>query len=79
MGDFNGDGRIDIAFGSGAENLVVHTGSEKAFISSKPWLTLPVPAFGVADTHDLNGNKAKDIVVYHPGMKSKERVEVVLF
>jgi hypothetical protein len=79
MGDFNGDGRMDIAFGSGADNLVVHTGSEKRFISSKPWLTLSVPAFGVARTHDLNGNEPDDVVIFHPGMKGRDRIEVVIF
>ena len=79
LGDFNGDGKTDAAFGAGPEQLLLHAGGSGKFISPKPYMTLKVPAFGVARPYDLNGNAAEDIVVFHPGIKLKERIEVLVF
>jgi hypothetical protein len=79
LGDFNGDGRVDIAFGAGSEKLVIHTSTATEFISSRPWLTLNVPTFGVARAYDLNGNPNKDLVLFHPGGAYKQRVDVIVF
>jgi hypothetical protein len=79
MGDFNGDGRADIVFGEGRSKMSVHTGSADRFISSKPWVTVEVAAFGQAHAHDVNGNEADDIVIHHPGIEDAEYIEVVVF
>ncbi len=79
LGDFNGDGRMDAAFGSGAEKLEIHTGAEDRLISAKPWATIDIPTFGVARPYNLNGNDAEDIIIYHPGGKNSKRVDVVVF
>ncbi|HOZ47444.1 MAG TPA: VCBS repeat-containing protein, partial [Candidatus Hydrogenedentes bacterium] len=79
LGDFNGDGRLDIAFGAGAEKLSVLTGSEKRFVSSKPWQTVETPSFGDARAHDLNGDGRDDIVLFHPTGENRRRIEVILF
>ena len=78
-GDFNGDGRIDIAFAAAADKLVIHTGSAKQLISSRPWLAFEVPGFGEARSYDLNGNESKDLVIFHPGGANKMRVDVLVF
>ncbi|MBI4558289.1 MAG: VCBS repeat-containing protein [Candidatus Hydrogenedentes bacterium] len=79
LGDFTGDGRIDLAFGEGSNKLVVHTGAANRFISSRPALTLALPAFGMARTYDLDANGREDIVLFHPGGDNKQRVEVIAF
>ncbi|NIA14582.1 MAG: hypothetical protein GWP08_10930 [Nitrospiraceae bacterium] len=79
FGDFSGDGRIDVAYGRGANRLVIHTSDTERLVSAKPWVTLSLPSFGVARPCDLNGNSAQDLVIYHPGGEHKERVEVVVF
>lgn len=79
IGDFNGDGFLDAAFGSGADKMVVHVGSNEKFLSAQEWTTLAVPAFGEADIYDLNGNEADDIILIHPGIDNKQRIEVVVF
>ena len=79
LGDFNGDGYIDIAFGSGREKLDIHTGSATRFISAKPWASVELPAFGVARVHDIDGNGTEDLIIHHPGIRRKEFIEVVVF
>lgn len=79
MGDFNGDGHIDLALGARSRELAIHTGSDARFISSKPWVCVSVPTFGEARPYDLNGNKNDDIVIFHPRGKLDNRVEVVVF
>ena len=79
MADFDGDGRIDVMFGSGTDQVVIHTGESGRFISSKPWVTLPFVPFGEARTYDLNGNDAKDLILFHPGGKHSQKIEVAVF
>lgn len=79
MGDFNGDGKTDAAFGAGRDKLLLHAGGDAKFISSKPYLTLNVPAFGIARPYKLDGNDAEDIIIFHPGIDRKEFIEVLLF
>ncbi len=79
FGDFNGDGRLDAAFASGAEKLVVHTGSPTQLLSRRPWAELALPAFGVAGTDNLDEGPQDDIVIFHPGMDNRKRIQVVLF
>lgn len=79
MGDFNGDGKTDAAFGAGREKLMLHAGGDAKFISSKPYLTINVPAFGVARPYKLNDNAAEDIIMFHPGIARKDKIEVLVF
>lgn len=79
MGDFNGDGRIDVAFGSGEDGFVIHVGEEDRLISVKPWQALKVPSAGEARAYDLNGNKAEDIVLFHPSSPDEKRIDVAVF
>ncbi|NUM53340.1 MAG: VCBS repeat-containing protein [Candidatus Hydrogenedentes bacterium] len=79
MGDFTGDGKTDAAFGAGKQKLMLHAGGDAKFISSKPYLTLDVPAFGIARAYKLNDNAAEDIVIHHPGISRKEMIEVLVF
>ncbi|MCC6490058.1 MAG: VCBS repeat-containing protein [Candidatus Hydrogenedentes bacterium] len=79
LGDFNGDGNTDAAFGVGRDKMLLHAGGDVRFISPKPYLTLTVPAFGVARARDLNGNAAEDLIIFHPGITGKERIEVLVF
>jgi len=79
LGDFNGDGLVDVAFGSGAEKMVVHAGVKGKFVTSRPWTVIKLPTFGVARRYDLNGNASEDLILFHPGIEHKERVEVVVF
>ncbi|MDZ4860671.1 MAG: VCBS repeat-containing protein [Candidatus Hydrogenedentes bacterium] len=79
MGDFDGDGKTDAAFGAGREKLMLHAGGDAKFISQKPYLTLTVPSFGVARAYKLNDNAAEDIVIFHPGITRKKYIEVLVF
>ena len=79
MADFSGDGRVDVMFGSGNTEIVIHSGETSRFISNKPWVTLPFVPFGDARPCDLNANKAKDLVLFHPGGKDDTKIEVAVF
>ena len=80
MGDFNGDGRIDAIFGAGADKLEVRVGSETQFLSSKPWVTLALPPFGVTRTCSLvKDKKAQDLILFHPGGDNKTKLHAVVF
>lgn len=79
MGDFNGDGRQDIAFGQSAEELAVFVGEPGRFLSSKPWVSIKVPAFGIARPFDLNGKNGKDVVMMHPSGKNSKRIDAIVF
>lgn len=79
MADFNGDGRLDVAFGQKNDALTIHAGDPDRFVSSKPWVKLELPSFGDARPYDLNGNAAQDIVLFHPAGENAKRVEVIVF
>jgi len=79
LGDFDGDGRKDVAFGEGSNSLVIKRGEEDRFVEQRAWATISVPSFGTARTHDLNANGADDIVLFHPAGEHQKRVEVILF
>lgn len=78
-GDFDGDGRLDVMIGTGEENLVFYQGAQSAFLSSRPWITLEIPTFGVARIADLNGNEADDVILHHPNGAHKRRVDLLVF
>jgi hypothetical protein len=79
LGDFNGDKRIDLAFGSGAAQLVVYAGAEDRVLSAKPWQTLNVPSVGEARPYKLNEGEAEDLVLFHPSSPEQKRIDVIVF
>jgi hypothetical protein len=78
-GDFDGDGRLDVMVGTGEQRLTFYQGALNAFLSSRPWISLEIPTFGVARIADLNGNDADDIILHHPNGAHKRRVDLILF
>ncbi len=79
LADFDGDGRLDAMFGSGTDEVVIHTGEPERFISSRPWVTLPFKPFGEARTYDLNGNGAQDLVMFRPGGRQASKIDIAVF
>ncbi len=79
LGDFSGDGRLDVAFGSESKTLAIRTGSKKRLVSARPWKTVKVFSFGTALPFKLNRNKADDLVIFHPGISRRDRIEVIVF
>jgi hypothetical protein len=79
LGDFNGDGLLDIAVGQGSESLAIYFGRPDRFVPSRADMVLKLPAFGVARPHDIDGNGSDDIVIYHPSGQNRKRIEVLIF
>lgn len=79
VGDFTGDGLLDVAVGQGSQSLALHFGNTGGFVSTKADLELPVPAFGIARPYDLDGNPSQDIVIFHPSGPNHKRIEVLIF
>jgi hypothetical protein len=78
-GDFDGDGRLDVAIGTGEQKLTFYQGSQNAFLAARPWVSLTLPTFGVARTADLNGNSADDLVLHHPNGAHQRRIDLIVF
>ncbi len=78
-GDFDGDGRLDVAIGSGEQRLTFYRGARDEFVAARPWVTLTLPTFGVARVADLNGNAAEDLMLHHPNGQHKRRIDLILF
>ncbi len=79
MADFDGDGYLDACVGTGSETMSFYRGSSKEFLSSSPWIKLPMPTFGIVRTGDLDGNGRDDLLLIHPGGANEKRIEVVMF
>ena len=79
FGDFDGDGLIDVVYGSTSDQLVIYTGDPNRFISQRPWQRFNMPSFGTAKNYDLNNNDAEDIVLFRPGSDQATRVDVIVF
>ena len=79
LGDFNGNGRKDVAYGVGENELAVYTGGEDEFLSRRPWLSIDVPPYGEAASEDLTGNGHDDIIIYHPDSEQSKQMRVILF
>lgn len=79
LGDFSGDGRMDVAFGAESDTLAIRTGSEKKLVSTRPWKTVSVFSFGTARTFRLDRNRADDLVIFHPGISRRNQIEVIVF
>jgi hypothetical protein len=79
MGDFDGDGFLDAAVGTGAQMMSFYRGSSREFLSTSPWVKLEMPTFGIARTGDLDGNGKEDLLLIHPSGPNEKRIEVVMF
>ncbi len=79
IGDFNGNGRADVAFGASGDELVVHTGDPNDFLSRRPWQTLNIPSFGRAEAHDLRNDGKDELIIYHPDTELAKKIHVVAF
>lgn len=79
LADFTGDGRMDLAFSSGRDKLVVHGGDAKDFLTRDPVFEVAVPSFGKAQAQDLRGDGSMDLIIVHPGGQDSKRAEVILF
>lgn len=79
FGDFDGDGRVDVAYGRANDTFVVHVGTDQKFISSRPWASLNLPSFGTARPYDLNRKGGEDIILFRPGGRNAKRVDVIVF
>ncbi len=77
--DFTGDGRLDVAYGESADRMVVRAGGQDTLMSSKPWVEVSIPTFGVARAFDLEGKGRKDMVLFHSTGENQQRVEVLRF
>lgn len=79
VGDFNGDGRMDIAFGMARDKLVIRTGTPDKLVSPKVWKTISVPSFGTARTFKHENGTAENLIIFHPGISNSTKLEVVTF
>jgi hypothetical protein len=79
MGDFDGDGRLDVAIGTRENELAIYLGANDRFLDSRPAFKLELPTFGIARIADLDGNGADDIILHHPNGADQRRIELVLF
>jgi len=78
-GDYNGDGLRDLAIALASDQLGILIGEKGAFLSRKPWVTVDLPAFGVARKCDLDGNERDDIVLFHPAGALSKRIDIIQF
>lgn len=79
LADFNGDGRVDLAFGESARRMVVKLGEPDRFVSNRNWATLDVPGFGVARNVKLEDKPGEDLLLFHPASANAKRVHVIRF
>lgn len=78
-GDFNGDGRADLALGDGTDTLQFRAGSEKDLFEDDPFATVDVPPYGVARTVRLDANERDDVVLFRPYDPEAARIHLIRF
>jgi hypothetical protein len=67
-GDYDGDGRADLAFGTDEEELSLYAGGRPgALFADDPLVQIPVRAYGSALPVDLDGKRRSDLVLWYPG------------
>jgi hypothetical protein len=78
-GDYNGDRRPDLAFGTDDDELSIFpgTGGEGLFLDDAIE-EIEVPAFGWAESADLDGLGKSDLVMYYPRTKGLKGQIVVI-
>jgi hypothetical protein len=77
FGDYNGDKRVDLAFGTGDDELSVFLGGQGALFADSAATRIPVRAVGRLESVDLDGKGRSDMLLYYPATKG-HRGEVVL-
>jgi hypothetical protein len=76
--DVTGDGRPDLIFGSGEEQLDIYPGLEGGEFASTSAETVEVRAAGVLDAVDLDGKGRSDLILYYPKTRGHRGEIVVL-
>jgi hypothetical protein len=77
FGDYNGDKRVDLAFGTGDEELSVFLGGQGTLFADTAAARIPVRAVGRVESVDLEGKGRSDMLLYYPSTKG-HRGEVML-
>lgn len=78
-GDFDGDKKPDLAFGTDEEELSIFLSSgASAVVSEDAAEKIPVRAMGVVEPVDLDGKGRSDLVLYFPSTKGHRGEIVVL-
>ncbi|MGO9828980.1 MAG: FG-GAP repeat domain-containing protein [Myxococcaceae bacterium] len=77
FGDYNGDKRLDLAFGTGDEELSVFLGGQGTLFADSPSARIAVRAVGRLESVDLDKKGRSDMLLYYPNTKG-HRSEVVL-
>ncbi len=78
--DFSGDGLLDIAFGRARNTLQINTSSfSEGTMKIKQWIKLNIPGFGLIKTTNINDNKSRDMIIYHPAGENKNRADIIIF
>lgn len=81
-GDYNGDRRPDLAFGTDEEELSVFPGGASAaegLFAEDAVEEIKVPAFGQLESVDLDRQGKSDMVLFYPRTRGQKREIVVLF
>ncbi|NLO34589.1 MAG: VCBS repeat-containing protein [Candidatus Hydrogenedentes bacterium] len=79
FGDFDGDGQLDVAYGTGAKTLSVYTGDPTRFLSAKPRHKFDIPGYGNAHAVNLDNRGSEDILIFRPGSDLSKRVDILVF
>lgn len=79
FGDFNGDGLVDVTFGTDTETMAVHVSGKDRFLSRHPWATVSVRPSGIARPYTLDPGRGQDLVVFHPNGPNASRIDIVIF
>jgi hypothetical protein len=77
FGDYNGDKRVDLAFGTGDDELSIFLGGQGTLFADSAAARIPVRAVGRLESVDLDGKGRSDMLLYYPATKG-HRGEVVL-
>ena len=77
FGDYNGDKRVDLAFGTGDDELSIFLGGQGTLFADSASARIPVRAVGRLESVDLDGKGRSDMLLYYPATKG-HRGEVML-
>jgi hypothetical protein len=79
-GDYNGDRRPDLAFGTDENELSIFLGSAaQGLFEEDAHEEIQVPAFGQLESVDLDRQGKSDMVLHYPRTRGHKREVVVLF
>jgi hypothetical protein len=78
-GDYNGDGKPDLAFGTDDDELSIFPGTGgKSLFDDDALEEIAVPAFGTLEAVDLDRQGKSDMVLHYPNTKGQRNQIVVL-